>query len=314
MKRFLHLICLLLMLLVVMAPLLPSRADFGDFSSDSDFGGGSDSDWGGSSDSDWDYGSSSSGRSRYNTVKADTGTEILMTVVTVIGVPSLIGFYAYLFHWDRQKKSDEKAASEQKSIQRSSGSEMTVAQANWGFQRRPTAEITVPEYRSEEVREACCGLYRRMQDAWGAGEMSSLRQDFTPDAYAQYERQLNQKNARGEHAHCIVHSVNAYERGWNENDHEWMLAVEIIAVISAWNENDNGDMISGSRISRKEMCYAWVMRKPKTETEGIQRCPNCGHEVEMNAGTVCPACGASLTAPGAGWQLSSIQAISQKTL
>ena len=34
----------------------------------------------------------------------------------------------------------------------------------------------------------------------------------------------------------------------------------------------------------------------------------------INAGAFCPMCGAPLTAPGAGWQLSAIQAMSQKTL
>ena len=144
--------------------------------------------------------------------------------------------------------------------------------------------------------------------------MSPLQADFTPDAYAQYERQLRQKTARGEHAHCKVLYVGAEERGWNENDHEWMLAMEITAEIIAWNENDNGKVVSGSRTAHKEMHYAWVLKRPKTETAGIQHCPNCGCEVEINAGAVCPMCGAPLTAPGAGWQLSSIQGMSQKTL
>ena len=144
--------------------------------------------------------------------------------------------------------------------------------------------------------------------------MTPLRDDFTPDAYSQYARQLKQKNARGEHAHCVVHSADAAAKGWNENDHEWMVAVEITAVISAWNEDSSGNVISGSKMRDKEMRYAWVLRRPKTETERIQHCPNCGQEVEMNAGAVCPSCGTQLAASGSGWQLSSIQAISQKTL
>ena len=93
-----------------------------------------------------------------------------------------------------------------------------------------------------------------------------------------------------------------------------MLAVELTAEIRAWNENDAGKVVSGSKSAVKEMRYAWVLRRPKTETSQIQHCPNCGCEVEINAGAFCPMCGAPLTAPGAGWQLSAIQAMSQKTL
>ena len=290
-----HMSWVLLMLLVVslLAFLLPGHADFGDFSGGSDFGGSdwSSSDWG-SSDSDWDYSVSGSSSSDG---PMDTVFTIISIVVIGVGVAGWIS---------------ENFGSGSKSRSRGSGGTKTYT---WGFKLRDDYS-PIPGFNAESVREDCCNLYRRMQDAWGQGDLSPLQADFTPEAYAQYDRQLRQKTERGEHAHCEVRSVSAQERGWNENDHEWMLAVEITAEIRAWNENDAGKVVSGSKSAVKEMRYAWVLRRPKTETAQIQHCPNCGCEVEINAGAFCPMCGAPLTAPGAGWQLSSIQAMSQKTL
>ena len=193
------------MLLVVslLAFLLPGHADFGDFSGGSDFGG---SDWGGSdwgsSDSDWDYSVSGSSSSDG---PMDTVFTFISIVVIGVGVAGWI---------------TENFGSKSKSRSRSSGGTKTYT---WGFKLRDDYS-PIPGFNAESVRADCCDLYRRMQDAWGQGDLSPLQADFTPEAYAQYDRQLRQKTERGEHAHCEVRSVSAQERGWNENDHEWMFA------------------------------------------------------------------------------------------
>ena len=153
-----------------------------------------------------------------------------------------------------------------------------------------------------------------MQKAWGAGDMSSLEADFTPDAFAQYKRQLDEKNERGEHAHCIVHSVIADRMGWNNTQTEWLLAVRITAVITAWDTDGQGNIISGSDTKRKQMTYAWELRKSKSVGVNVRKCPNCGASLQINAGIKCPHCETQLTAAANSWALHSIKGVSQKTL
>ncbi len=283
---------------VLLLSVWPGIADFGDFGGDSDYGGGSD--WGSSHDSgrDWDY--SSGRRSRSSGSGSGNGSGLGPAVLVYLIISGII--LVYKFKHPPQKK------------QTGSGTRKKI-EPTWGF--LPRMLLSIPpeaDWQPAREKEAFEDLYRRMQDAWGAGDMTPLRGDFTPEAYAQFERQLQAKNARGEHAHCKVISVSATPEGWNENAHEWMLAVTVRAVIKAWNTNDNGDIVSGSSLAEKSMVYAWVLRKPKNTAEGKLHCPNCGAEVEMEAGTECPMCGAQLEAPGKGWQLSSIQGLSQKTL
>ena len=309
MKRSWKILLSVLLAAVLLLSVWPGIADFGDFSGDSDYGGGSDwgsdydsgSSWDYDSGSSWDHSSTRSSRSSRSGSGGGTNPgQILLGILVFVGV----GIFSYLSKSSNRHYTGTTVRRAPREVQ-----------PTWGFQTRLMSTMpSETDWNYNRESETFCKLYRRMQEAWEAGDLSPLRGDFTPDAYTQYDRQLKAKLARGEHAHCRVISVNATPAGWNENAHEWMLAVKVKAVIKAWNTNEEGRIVSGSNLVEKEMVYAWVLRMPKNVTEGKLHCPNCGAEVEMNAGTECPMCGAQLEAPGKGWQLSSIQGLSQKTL
>ena len=280
MKAFFRImaVCGLLMLLFC---LVPSQADFGDFSGGSDFGGGSSSS---SSSSDWNYSSSYDG----------SGSDMpdgVAAVITIVG----LGIFAYNVINAHRHRTPSKNL---------------PGRSTWGFQLKPINDFKDARPEAAWLED----LYRNMQDAWGAGDMTSLQPYFTADCYAQYERQLRAKNKRGEKAHCEVHSVKAELLGWNEDQYEYMLAVSMRAVITAWNTDADGKIVSGSDRNRKEMHYAWVLRKSKTAQTAERYCPNCGALLDINQMVRCPHCDALLEQPGSGWALSSIQGISQTTL
>ena len=271
----------LTLITVLTAVLLSGLADFGDFSGSSDYGGWSSggSDW--SSSFDWNYSGSGNG---------EFSLSSLIVYILLMILWMLIRYYV------------------KHGTIRSTGA--GNARPSWGFQLRDIRDCPVPLPDNTHLEE----LYRRMQDAWGQADLTPLQGDLAPDCLAQYSRQLKAKAARGETAHCIVHSVSAAIRGFNESEYEFMLAAEIEAVITAWNTDSGGRTVSGSSSARKRMRYAWVLRRSREETDGIQICPNCGSPVEINEGAYCPNCGAKLTASGNSWALASIQGISQQTI
>ncbi len=287
MKSFLKLAALVLLIAVLITSVMPGIADFGDFSGDSDYGSDS-SDWSSSHDSDWDYGSDSSSES-----SSSSANRIVIWICIII-----IAIRFFLV-----------SALNNYSNSHGSGSS-SVRQSTWGFQLRPLSEFKGKQPGISWLRD----LYRRMQDAWGEGDLSTLQPDFTADCYAQYDRQLRAKNQRGEKAHCQVLSVDPVIHGWNEDEYEYMMAVEIRAIIISWNTNEHGRIVSGSSTARKEIRYAWVLRKAKESQEQQRQCPNCGAMVDVNFALRCPYCEALLEQTGNGWALSSIQGISQITL
>ena len=249
------------------------------------------------SDSDWDYDSGSSSRSGSSS-GYDGFTKIYLIILFVSLVISCRSVIKLNSH-----------STYRKSISAHRGLS-SIPQGTWGFQLKPISEFKGKQPENSWLTD----LYKRMQDAWGEGDLKTLQPDFTADCYAQYDRQLHAKSARGEKAHCQVLNVNSVIHGWNEDEHEYMMAVEIRAVIIAWNTNQQGEIISGSDTARKVMHYAWVLRKSKEGQEGQRHCPNCGALVDVNFALRCPHCDALLEQTGNGWALSSIQGISQKTL
>lgn len=290
MRFFRKFATILILAAVLTACVMPGIADFGDFSGDSDYGSDS-SDWSSSHDSsDW---SSSHGSNRKH--RSDSGLEpgAIGMMIVLCGLGFVISVLS-----DKPKS---------RSRNRNSSS---IDRPTWGFQLKPISEFKGKQPENSWLTD----LYKRMQDAWGEGDLKTLQPDFTADCYAQYDRQLRAKSARGEKAHCQVLNVNSVIHGWNEDEHEYMMAVEIRAVIIAWNTNQQGEIISGSDTARKVMHYAWVLRKSKEGQEGQRHCPNCGALVDVNFALRCPHCDALLEQTGNGWALSSIQGISQKTL
>jgi len=285
-QRLWALLTLCLALVLAFSP-LPGRADFGDFSSDSDWGSDSSWDSGSSWDSDW----SSSGSSRNRSSRPASPLDLIVFIL-------YIAFLVYIAKRNQEKRAYARSSSQGANTEN-----------HWNFELRSMNTLA-----QECSAEAITDLYRRMQSAWGAGDITSLEADFTPDAYAQYKRQLDEKNARNEHAHCIVHSVSAYKMGWNENLTEWRVGVLIYATITAWDTDGEGRIISGSDTKRKRMTYAWEMRKSKNAGSGMKTCPNCGAALEINAGARCPHCETQLTASANRWALHAIKGVSQRTL
>ena len=238
-----------------------------------------------------------------NDRKAVKHTVLKLTALIAAALISILLLRPYA-----EKESTYRSASAY--LDRKMATAVRNARPTWGFKLRDIRECPVPLPEEKRLED----LYRRMQVAWGQGDLSPPQSDLTPDCFAQYSRQLKAKSSRGEQAHCDVHSVSVKLCGYNENDYEYMLAAEVEALITAWNTDGTGRVVSGSARSRKHMRYGWVLRKSRESSEALQYCPGCGSPVEINEGAFCPNCGARLTAAGNNWALASIQGISQKTV
>ncbi len=312
---FLRLAALLGLLVLLTLCVWPGHADFGDFSGDSDFGD-SDWDWDDDDDSDsgWSWNSSrddwDDGRDRDTRTKSNKGPSVLGILFIFACVIINLVIWAFHIHEGGSQSYSGYHSRYGSSSQESNANPDFDNRALWGFQLKSMDELPVNQPNSRWIDQ----LFREMQDCWGKGDISSLQKDFTADCYAQYARQLSGKIRRGETAHCYVESVDSAMQGWNEDEHEYMLAVEITAVITAWNTNAHDVIISGSKIHPKRMRYAWVLRRGREITAAEQRCPSCGCKLSLNYTAVCSHCGANVKRTGEGWALSSIQAISQKTL
>ncbi|MBR5682503.1 MAG: Tim44 domain-containing protein [Ruminococcus sp.] len=307
MKKYLRIISLLAFIsafvLFPLKPLYteasPRRADFGDFSGDSDFGdsgwdsGGSDWDSGGSWDSDsGSYSSSGSSGS------ASWGeTIIVLAVIIVIIIASASS---------NKKKS----------------SSALPPPVNTPALRRVEEYTQIdPSFNAEQFRDKVSNLYVQFQNAWQKKDLSPLRPYLTDTYYSQMDNQLSRYRNSGQTN--IVDRITVLKTelmGWKQESGFDEMIVKLDTRIVDYVVDDNtGNIVRGSKTAEKFMTYEWTLVRTtgvttsrSTGTTG-QTCPYCGASVNINQSAVCEYCGSVLTTDKFDWAVSNIKALAQRT-
>lgn len=169
MKGFKKLIPLILMILTMILVPLGTRADFGDYSGDSDYG---DSDWGDSSwDDDSDYDSDYSGSS-VGGIEGVIITCVVIFIVAIINKKTSKSTKNTTTNNTSENHSDLRNVSEYNSID--------------------------PNFSAADMTEKISNLYVRFQNCWTAKDIDPLRPYLTDAMFAQMDRQLDGYRQRKE--------------------------------------------------------------------------------------------------------------------
>ncbi len=299
MKKFAVFVLSILLIIIL---LTGDVLGFGDFDSDSDFGGwDSGSDYG----SDYDSGSwyDDSGSGWYDSGSGDSETNPVETILVIIILLS-IGIW-----WSRNKL---RGTSSSGKAQRINENERALRAKN----AARTEELILkqdPEYSREKLEAFVNTLYRDMQEGWEKHDISAVRTRFMPDTWHRFNTQLEAKAEAGETAH--VRDITLYDFDvidGGEGRDGLYLVVRFTARNIIWTTDRNGKVISGSssRMLDQTFEYTLVLRSGGA---GEISCPNCGHTVDASAFASCPFCGTEFP-PAGGWLLQEIRNSAQRTL
>ena len=305
MKKFFKLIPLIaLMLGLVIVPVRARGLDFGDFSGDSDFGGGWDSGDSGWDSGGWDSGDSgwSSGGSYHSGSSSsdDDWIFILIFLILIIG-PSLL----------KSGKKSNRPVNTPHIQPTSPASLMSIA----------SYSVADPSFSPTEFKEKLANLYVRFQNDWQAKNISELRPYMSDAMFAQMDRQLDAHRQRFE-TNCIdrIAVLGVDLLGWKqENGYDIMIAKLNTRIVDYTVDDRTGKVIRGSKTKEKFMTYEWTLAR----TTGVvtsrstgttsQTCPYCGAHVDINHSTVCEYCQSVLTTDTFDWVVTNIKALSQQT-
>ena len=286
-------------LFLCMVLVLPLRGalGFGDFDSDSDYGGSdySDSDYGGSDyGSDYDSSDYRNGKSRSGKV---FGNDVFGGIASVLIILGIVVFMA------------------------ANGSGSGGYRGGSGSipQRKPEINRIPME---EEACKALRELFREMQDCWEAGDLTNDQYGFLPDTWQRFSTQLMMKNRRGETTHVrdIVFGtirVTGFRSLPNEGRDKMQVTFQV--TYNVWTTNKDGNNIQGTPETRHLMTYLWTMERPhsaKTQSAppDTTHCPNCGAELDVASFAECPFCHTQLRVEVVNWVIRDIQAESQVTI
>ena len=282
-------LCLLLLFsLSFMIQPVTSRADFGGFSGDSDFGG-SDSD-GGSlfSDSDSDLGSFDG--------LIDVAGVIVIIIIAIV--------------WGGKSKS--------------SSGQPEGAKETPDNQLQPMSAYQNLDAGFDEsvFREHLSNVYIQMQSCWQDKNIESIKPYMTDAFYYQCERQLEQLKNRGWTNYIErIAVLEVQPRGYYQESGMDHIVVKMRTRIVDYTLDDKtGNLVSGDKKREKFMTYEWdVCRKSgvvTNQTDGLRSvsCPHCGAPLSINQTAKCEYCDSVINIVNEDWALNNIKGISQKTV
>ena len=305
-KKIKYLFCLFIACVIIALGSLSAKADFGDFSGDSDYG----SDGGGSYNSGSSYsgGSSYNNRKNYNSGSSyddddddDYPTWVYLAIFAVIVIVLII---------DANKKSGFTRR-------------VTVNNATPLTNLKPMSDYLRldPNFDEAQFKEKLANWYVQLQNAWQKRDISSLRPYLTDTFYAQMERQLQ--------SHIEAHRTNIIDRiavlsvqlkGYKqENGEDKIIAYLNTRIIDYTIDDNTGHVLYGNKNVEKFMTYEWLLTRTSGQLTGEQEavqsvvCPHCGATLNINKTAKCDYCGSIITVEEHGFVISSIKGLSQRT-
>ena len=305
-KKIKYLFCLFIACVAIVLGSLSAKADFGDFSGDSDYG----SDGGGSYNSGSSYsgGSSYNDRKNYNSGSSyddddddDYPTWVYLAIFAVIVIVLII---------DANKKS--------RFTRR-----VTVNNATPLTNLKPMSDYLRldPNFDEVQFKEKLANWYVQLQNAWQKKDISSLRPYLTDAFYAQMETQLQ--------SHIEAHRTNIIDRiavlsvqlkGYKqENGEDKIIAYLNTRIIDYTIDDNTGHVLYGNKNVEKFMTYEWLLTRTSGQLTGEQEamqsvvCPHCGATLNINKTAKCDYCGSIITVEEHGFVISSIKGLSQRT-
>lgn len=324
---------ILLSVCLLVIPLC-SRADFGDFSGDSDYSydddddddysysydDDDDDDYSYSYDDDDDYSYDNNGYSynnnnynnnshSYNYRRSYSRPSHRFTTLTslmVLGRTAIILFIIMKV----LKNHTKKYPTNNRSVP-----VRTVSQKLFPIENYQQLD---PSFSPEKMKRHIADIYVDFQYSWQRKDLSDVRQYMTDAFYAQMDRQLD--NYRQNHQTNCVEDITVTRTellGWKREGENIVMIAHLSAdIIDYVIDDTNGELVRGSSSKRKSMRYEWTLVRPDSTAQSSNAphiCPNCGAKLDMNYSSVCEYCGSHITAQGEDWAVSSIKGLSQQT-
>ena len=145
-----------------------------------------------------------------------------------------------------------------------------------------------------QLEEDVFQIYREVQTAWMNFDYDVLRENLTDELYNMYESQLktlkikNQKNIMKEIVLDNIQILSIDAVGELEE-------VKVYLCVSQYDyvEDKNHKVLRGTDKYKNIVEYVITFVRSK-ESNGVDKCPNCGAPVEIVSGGVCPYCDSTI--------------------
>lgn len=298
--RFWIIFILCIITLSVITVPIRTRADFGNFAGNSDYGGG-----GGG-------GSSGGGRGFISSLES----EVISWAIAIVLVILMILYFSIINPIVQFIKRKLGIKPKEDNTRSAPAEEEETA-------LRPVSEYKTldPGFSESSFKERLSNLYVKLQAAWHERDLESIRPYLTDAFYQQSDRQLSEIRKSGitpfvENIAVLQVRLSGF---YEEAGLDHMKARLRTRIVNYEISDETGKVVSGSRTQEKIMEYEWdLCRKSGVRTEQLSapksvNCPQCGASLTINQTAECPYCGSIVTVVNEDWALDNIKGISQIT-
>lgn len=163
----------------------------------------------------------------------------------------------------------------------------------------------IPDFDEKKFLQNGYQMFLDVEDAWMNFKLEDVHNIITDEMFNMYESQLSSMEIKGEQniMNGFVLRDSAITNCVDQNDNVEVTAKYIIEFYDYIIEKESGKVLRGSKTNKLRMYYDFTFIMKNTE-EKIDKCPNCGAPVEVNASGVCPYCNSKIVGENTSWVMS----------
>ena len=164
----------------------------------------------------------------------------------------------------------------------------------------------IPDFNEEQFLNEGYIMYREIQEAWMNFKLEDIRDKITDELYSMYEAQLATLEVKGEQNimkdFVLVRSF--LKDVVCQNNTITITTGYVIEFYDYIADKETGEVHRGSDSRKMRVTYEMKFRKSLNQENKIEKCPNCGAEVDINSAGICSYCHTKLVTENTNWVLT----------
>ena len=164
----------------------------------------------------------------------------------------------------------------------------------------------IPNFNKEQFLNEGYKMYCDIQEAWMNFKLEDVRNIITDELYSMYESQLSTLEVKGEQnvMKDFILRRSFLKDVVNENDTITVSTGYIIEFYDYIAEKETGKVLRGTDKRKMRVTYEMKFRKTLDQQKKVEKCPNCGAEIDMNSAGICSYCHTKLVTENTKWVLT----------
>lgn len=164
----------------------------------------------------------------------------------------------------------------------------------------------IPDFDKEKFLNEGYITHCEIQDAWMNFKLEDIRDKITDELFSMYEAQLATLEAKGEQNVMKDFSLirSFLKDVVCQNNTITITTGYVMEFYDYIADKETGAVHRGSDTRKMRVTYEMKFRKTLNENEKIDKCPNCGAEIDINNAGICTYCRTKLVSENTKWVLT----------